>query len=372
MHYFQNRFLGLNGRAARRQAFACVCGAALFTILASVAYLAATGWALVAEPAEAESPREYTFAFWNVENLFDTDDDPKNRGDDEFLPQRGWTPERYSTKLEHLVKVLAEVRPHLLTVAEVENRRVLEDLIAAPQLKELGYEIFHRDSPDKRGIDVAAIYRAPFEIDPDRPSGLHRVVIPNPTRAVLEISFLVEGQPLTVLVNHWPSRGGDRDGALRRIAATICRKVVDSRVQEAQKEGRDADILVLGDFNDDPFDPSVREVLGAIRSKNAVQHRRNRYSLYNPSWKFLGRTDTGTLYYNREWVWNVFDQAILSRGLLGEEGLHYVDGSLSVVAHDWLRDDKRRPLRFRKLRRGGWIEGYSDHFLIHGKIAVSK
>lgn len=319
-------------------------------------------------PEQEATPSEVVFAFWNVENLFDTDDDPDNPGDDEYLPSNEWTPERYELKLSRLEKVLAEIEPHLLGVAEVENRAVLDALIARPKLASLGYRIAHLDSPDKRGIDLGVIYRAPFEAEAPV---IHPIPIDPPTRGVLEVPMSVNGHRLTVLVNHWPSRGGgEKTVAQRALAAYVALDVVEKRVAEAEAQQHDADILLIGDFNDEPFDPSVRDHLRAIRSRNAVVNRNKPYSLYNPSWRFLGDPDVGTYYYNREWRWNVFDQAIVSRGLLDPAGVQYVEDSLSIHGPDELRDKYRRPLRFRKQGQR-WHEGYSDHLLIYGKLRTA-
>ena len=308
------------------------------------------------------APGEVVVAFWNVENLFDTDDDPANEGDDEYLPARGWTPERYQRKLDHLALVIAAVGPHALGLAEVENRRVLEDLFARPPLAPLGYRIVHRDSPDKRGIDLALAYRAPFALVADDAVHLHPIDKPGtlPTRGVLEVPLAIAGQTLTVLVNHWPSRGGDRDGAFRAVAGRVVRGLV-------HRIGDDADVLVIGDFNDDPFDASITTALGAVRSRNAVLNRRDQKALFNASWPLLGRTDEGTLYYNRDWVWNVFDQVIVSRGLLAPAGFELVADSVQTYAPDTVRDEHRRPRFFRRVR-DGWTEGYSDHFLVFARL----
>ncbi|MCA8941029.1 MAG: endonuclease/exonuclease/phosphatase family protein [Planctomycetes bacterium] len=306
-------------------------------------------------------------AFWNVENLFDADDDVANPGDDEYLPSNGWTVERYHTKLDRLAEVIDAVRPNALGLAEVENRRVLDDLFAHPKLAPLGYSVVHLDSRDKRGIDVALAFREPFALVPGSVH-LHEVVkkAEPPTRGVLEARLVLpDGETLTVLVNHWPSRGGDRDGAFRRIAGTVARGVVDS-------VGHDTNVVVMGDLNDDPFDGSVREALGALRSRNAVVHRKDHRGLFNPSWSLLGRVDEGSLYYNRDWVWNVFDQIIVSRGLVDGDGMQFVDGSFAAYGPDRLRDEYRRPLRFRRGRGEEWSEGYSDHFLVFAELTRGR
>ncbi|MGE3167072.1 MAG: endonuclease/exonuclease/phosphatase family protein [Planctomycetota bacterium] len=315
---------------------------------------------------------EIKFGFWNVENLFDADDDPNNPGDDEFLPATEWDAARYGRKLEHLAEVVAGLDAHVLGFAEVENRRVLEDLVRQEPLRKLEYQIAHLDSPDKRGIDVALIYRAPLQPLAAEFVELHRIPIDPPTRGVLEVRLSANGHPLHVLVNHWPSRRGGSDSTepLRFEAARACQAIV-KRIVDATP-GRDADVLLIGDFNDDPYDPSIAQHLNAVRSRNAVLNREQegRYRLFNASWKFFGQPDVGTLYYNQEWTWNIFDQCIMSRGLLRADGFEYVDDSLSVYALAKLRDQYGRPLRFRKSGKA-WNEGYSDHLAIHGKLRVA-
>lgn len=339
--------------------------------------LATNLWVLIATlvlPAHltAQEPdHEIQVGFWNVENLFDADDDPKNPGDDEYLPDKGWDQARYERKLENLANVVLALDCEVLGVCEVENRRVLEDLVKHDKLSALGYEIAHLDSPDKRGIDVALLYRAPVKPQNEKFFELHPFPINPPTRGVLEVRLELHGQPFTVLVNHWPSRGGgDKAKTFRMIAANVCRQVITRTIDKSPNQ--DADILLVGDLNDDPYDESVLSGLDAVRSRNAVLHRQKngRYRMFNPSWKFLGQTDMGTLYYNREWVWNVFDQCILSRGMLKPEGVSFVDGSLEIYGPDELRDQYRRPLRFRKTGKK-WTEGYSDHLAIRAKLRAN-
>lgn len=334
-------------------------------------FLCLLGWSPLGAAEASAKSTPVSFGFWNLENLFDAEDDPKNPGDNEYLPDREWTEERYQRKLNHLAEIIAELDCDILGVCEVENRRVLDDLVALPKLAPYKYQVVHKDSPDKRGIDLALLYRAP--VQPRTAEDffrIHTIPIDPPTRGVFEVDLQVSGHPLTVLVNHWPSRrGGSKSVPFRKKAADVCKRVIRAAV-DAQRD-RDADILLLGDFNDDPFDASVRYELGAIRSRNAVLNRDKggRYRLYNPMWKFLGQTDVGTLYYNREWVWNVFDQCIVSRGLLKSDGFQLVEESLTIHATDKMRDHYRRPLRFRRQGKK-WVEGYSDHFPIRGVMHV--
>jgi hypothetical protein len=314
---------------------------------------------------------EVTFAFWNVENLFDADDDPANPGDDEYLPDKGWTAQRYATKLEHLATEIASESPHVIGFAEVENERVLRDLFAREELAAHTWTIVHRESADTRGIDLALAFRAPFRLAAGEDAvTLHPVNRDGtrPSRGVLEVRLLAEDHPLTVLVNHWPSRGSDRDGSFRKIAGAVCRSVCDATRARERAAGREADLVLIGDLNDDPWDVSVVESLGAVRSRNAAQKRRDGAGLWNASWRIAAEPDLGTLYYNPAWTWNVFDQMVVSRGLLDDRGFSYVVDSLRVHAPDHLRDHLRRPRWFRKNRDGEWTEGYSDHFMIVARL----
>jgi len=347
--------------------------------LALIAILPAGGQSALGDPTPPAEPdsADLRFAFWNLENLFDTKDDPTNPGDDEFLPATGWEDERYARKLDHLAAVIAELDPHLLGVCEIENRGVLEDLLRDPRLAAKGYRIEHVDSPDRRGIDLALLHRGPFELAPrERAVHLHPIVLPEgkgPTRGILEVNLVIAHNPLTVLVQHWPSRSGGAEASVpnRIAAAETARRIVTARLDEERAAGREADILLIGDFNDDPFDPSIAKHLDAVRGKFALGGDRGRTRLFNPSWAFLGVPDRGTIYYDAGW--NVFDQAILSRGLLAPEGFLYVDGSLAIHDADAVRNlnHKAHPPRWFRKYKENWDEGYSDHFAIHGRLRVA-
>ncbi|OUU22337.1 MAG: hypothetical protein CBC13_07755 [Planctomycetia bacterium TMED53] len=331
-----------------------------------------------------QDPKEYTVAFWNLENLFDFEDDPNNPGDDQYLPTNEWDEDRYQRKLDHLAKAIVSMKTDLLAVCEVENRRVLEDLIAHPDLVKDEWSIVHRDSPDRRGIDLALLYRKPFAESGE--STLHPIDIGEgniSTRGILEVPMTLDGIPVTFLVNHWPSRfgGAEESSPKRKAAAAVARSIIDDHLGGDSS----AEIILLGDLNDDPWDSSVREVLKAVRELRAVTHPSNTaprkegqksYSprLWNPSWRFANSTDNGTYYYWNGWCWNCFDQIIVSSGLLDGSGLQIMKDSINVHAPDFMKDTERnafRPARFRKFR-GRWEEGYSDHFAVKCKIAVSQ
>ena len=181
--------------------------------------------------------------FYNLENLFDTKDDPTQWGDDEFLPNssKNWTADLYQEKLGKLAKVISEMAtdvtpdgPAILGVAEVENRQVLEDLSDHSAIKDRNYKVIHYDSPDHRGIDVGLLYQPKyFTPKHTKPLSL-KVGSPNGdtlyTRDILYVNGVMDGDTLHFLVNHWPSRRGGESATspLREFAASINKAVVDS------------------------------------------------------------------------------------------------------------------------------------------------
>lgn len=256
-----------------------------------------------------------TIAFYNVENLFDTIDDP-NTNDAEFLPggANRWTPQRYQAKLENMARVIAGIGnemvkggPAIIGLSEIENRGVLEDLINTPPLKELGYEIVHYDSPDRRGVDVGLIYKpSVFKVTN---STSNRLYMPGRTdffsRDQLVVSGELLGEPISVIVNHWPSRRSGPE--YREEAAKLSRHLSDSLM----KAHKNAKIFVMGDLNDDPIDRSVAKVLGAKGKPADVK----KGDLFNPMWQ-LHRDGIGSLAYRD--AWNLFDQIIVSEPVLND------------------------------------------------------
>ena len=227
-----------------------------------------------------------TIAYYNLENLFDTLDTPDKR-DAEYLPEseKNWDTEKYYTKLQNLSIVISKLGkeldpkgPALLGVSEIENRLVLEDLIRMPLLRPLNLGIVHYESPDKRGIDVALLYQKNrFEVIDSRSA---RLSIPDKedfyTRDQLVVTGNLDGEKFHVLVNHWPSRSGGekRSRPLRNAAADLSRSLVDS-IFAAEK---DPNIIVMGDFNDDPINESLSIRLNAKGEKDKVE----REELFNP------------------------------------------------------------------------------------------
>ena len=273
----------------------------------------------------------YTVAFYNVENLFDTKNNPETL-DDDFLPksERGWSKKRYEKKIFKIGTTLSNIgfkdtnkSPILIGLAEVENLEVVEDLVASKHLVNKDYGIVHYDSPDERGIDVALLYqKSHFEL-------VSKESIPliidsqkgdrDYTRDILHVSGIMNGEKVHVLVNHWPSR---RDGAelteYKRIAAAEKNREVIERVKN--EEGESAKFIIMGDFNDDPKANSI--------------YKLTQGDLYNPMHKLLTRR-TGTTSYRGQW--NLFDQIIFSSNFHKfEKGTHAFAYS-KIFSEDFLK-----------------------------------
>ncbi len=304
------------------------------------------------------------FAFWNVENLFDTIDDPNVEGDEEFTPNGvyHWTPERLEIKLSNLARVVTCMDdgrgPAVLGLAEIENRRVVQLLV--DKLKSLGrdYQIVHHDSPSGRGIDCALIYDAEeFELE----SQQFHLVDAEDTRDILEAKLSKNGSSLTVFVNHWPARSHDE--SFRMIAA----KTLLARLRKILRDDPLADVLMMGDFNDHPNDKSLVDGLGAVADIKSLTNGK----VFNTSFAAEPDSSTGTYVYNE--TWEILDQVLVSPGMLLPGGVSWGLGSTRPVV---LADDQMfhptgqgiaKPSRS-YTRTTFHSNGYSDHMPIVTEI----
>lgn len=308
--------------------------------------------------------------FYNLENLFDTVDDPATN-DSDFLPtgKLHWTKEVYHEKLGNMARVISElgtdVTPDgvaILGVAEVENRKVLEDLVAEDKIAGRKYEIVHYDSPDERGIDVGLIYQPKyFKV-------LGSKAIPlmiygddgerNFTRDILYVSGLLDGEPLHVLVNHWPSRRGGEAATrpMRNAAAQVCKNVKDSLLALDPN----VKVIVMGDLNDDPNSPSVKKVLAAAADKDAVK----KGGFFNPMEAFFDK-GYGTMAYND--AWSLFDQVIVSQGLVKErqDGYRFLNANVYNKTYLTQKSGQFKGYPFRTFDFENYMGGYSDHFPVY-------
>ena len=304
----------------------------------------------------------YGVAFYNLENLFDTIHDA-GKNDYEFLPDgtNKWGKMKYENKLANMSKVLAELCTDrlpkgaaIIGVSEIENRRVLEDLLKQPALKDRGYQIIHHEGPDRRGVDCAFFYNPRFfQLESSR---LVPYIYPDndttyATRGFLLASGKMAGENLHVIVNHWPSRAAV--SFYRELGGTQVRAIKDSILAADP----DAKVIIMGDLNDNPKDKSVSEALGAKHKIKDVEN----HDLYNPWWDMLYKTGQGTLLYDGKW--NLFDQIIFTGNMLGKDRSTLKYYKNEVFLRDYLIQQEGRfkgnPKRTHA--SGVWLNGYSDH-----------
>ena len=306
--------------------------------------------------------------FYNLENLFDIEDDTLIR-DEEFTPEgtRTWTEERYNEKLANMAYVISQIgidkNPKglsILGVSEVENKKVLEDLVIQESIKDRKYEIAHLDSPDRRGIDVALIYNPkqfdlisydtiPFIIYND--DGSRRF-----TRNIFKVKGVLDGDTMHILVNHWPSRsGGEARSEPGRIkGAQLCKAFVDS----ININTPDAKIIIMGDLNDDPNSKSVKNYLMAKSRVKEVSAG----GLFNPMADYYRRGIGSNAYRDS---WSLFDQIILSHGLLQSEGYSYYKAYVFNKKFLVQPTGKYKGYPFRTFGGDKYQGGYSDHFPVY-------
>lgn len=311
------------------------------------------------------TPDKVVIASWNVENLFDTIDDPDNPGDDGFTPGgwMRWTEARYALKLQHLSDIIVQMRPDVMCLTEIENRRVLADLVRILRERH-GYElpvILHRDGKEKRGIDVAMLAK----YAPTSTNWLRTVV---GQREVLACDFVIAGKPFTVLVNHWKSQLGKRVEVeeIRRKEARSVRAYLDARLQADPASA----ILVAGDFNDSLNSPILTEEAQMVPDLQRVLTDRSGRLLFNLAGDLPEET-RATYFYAAGKVWNTMDSISVTRGLLDQKVPHpslwrVRQNSYCVFKSPEQCSEMGAPLPFRRVRNREigdvFMTGYSDHF----------
>ncbi len=306
--------------------------------------------------------------FYNVENLFDTKDDSLKR-DEDFTPRgiKGWSSRKYFTKLKNIYRTIIGVGgwepPAVVGLCEVENRFVLQELIVRTPLRKLDYDVIHEESPDRRGIDVAMLYR-PSKFQPIRYQTI-QITFPfdtdSKTRDVLYVKGRVLNQDTVhILINHWPSRFGGHieTDPKRGYLASVVRQKVDS----IYSTNSNANIVIMGDLNDSPHDASVAEILEAKKEmKNLTSN-----DLFNMMIPLEGE-GKGT--HKHENHWGILDHIIVSSPLLQrQEGLRIHQQKAAIYEGDFLIqvEDKKLGIRpFRTYSGAQYLGGYSDHLPIY-------
>ena len=310
---------------------------------------------------ELKDGDELNLVFYNVENLFDTLDNPFTN-DDDFTPdgKKRWGSERYFQKQTHLSKVIAASGndlPAFIGLAEVENKSVLEDLIDTQSLKAGKYGIAHEDSPDARGIDVAFLYqKSIFTVNYFKPISINfDFDYSITTRDILYVNGnLSTGEELHFFVNHWSSR---REGQLetepkRLVAAKRLREEIDLILDINEH----AKIIVMGDFNDYPTNKSIVEVLMA--TDRLPQPKGGLYNLV------AEKEAIGDGTHNYRGDWGFLDQIIVSQSLLTNKGLAADRDAVRVLKEDWMLFYHRQYDEYKPNKTyvgNKHVGGYSDH-----------
>ena len=345
---------------------------------------------------------EIKVSFWNVENLFDTTASDI-AADLEFTPEQGWTQAVFDAKVKNLASIITQMHggqgPDLLGICEVENKGVVERLIA--EVGDPKYKVAHVESPDIRGIDCSLIYAADVFHDP-APSDIvgHLVHFRFPTRDIFQVRLRLKANnaELNVFVNHWPSRRlGQFDSEPHRITVgERCGQLVDQVLKLDRIAFRtvpdtpaglaalnalwNSNVLLMGDFNDEPFNRSITDYLVASKDLDKVEEELKPAAhhdipalkaylgrtpvLLNLSWPLLAESDRGTFFFSggSANTMNLLDQFIISRGLhFGVSQLEVRAGSVQIFrAPAMTTAGKQRPKAFDKHT----ATGYSDHFPI--------
>lgn len=358
--------------------------------IAYIFVLLLLGFSLSAQTAgdKSRSGRSYVIGFYNLENLFDIYDDPA-KNDEEFLPEgkNKWTEAKYRKKLHNMatvIKTMAEAngRYHtILGVSEIENRLVLEDLVSQPEIADANYQIVHYDGPDRRGVDVALLYKPEqficldsesipftfentdiiFNMDKEAQARFR-------TRDILMVHGLIDGEHFAFYVTHLPSRIGGKGGDLRSRGGEI----IYNHAMMMMEKYPGIKIAVMGDMNDNPTDDSMAVYLHGKECPEEVTGT----DFFSP---FLSmyKAGFGSLAYRGEW--SIYDLILINENLLNAPygGLkirpvnkkgHY--GVIFKRPFMTTQKGQYKGYPYRTFSGGAFIGGYSDHYPTY--IVISK
>ncbi len=313
-----------------------------------------------------------TIAFYNVENLFDTINNPETYDDDYTRKgKNSYTSDAYWKKIYNTGKVISNIgyetsknSPVIIGLAEIENRAVLEDLVHSKPLKNNNYKILHFDSPDIRGIDVALLFQEKyftplshnnFEVKLWDEEG-KRIF----TRDILLVNGLLENDLIHIIVNHWPSRrGGQKRSNSKRVKAAY---ITQQIIEEIRLENTNAKIIVMGDFNDDPIDDSLKKGLLSVEKYLNM----NQDLLFNPMEKMY-KQGLNTLGY-RDGI-NLFDQILMSADCIAinknYDTYKFYKAGIYNPSYIITQKGKYKGYPFRSFQNNHFSGGYSDHFPVY-------
>ncbi|MBC8345423.1 MAG: endonuclease/exonuclease/phosphatase family protein [Candidatus Marinimicrobia bacterium] len=310
-----------------------------------------TFWIFTSSCSQDISP--LTIGFWNVENLFDLENDPE-KNDDEFAVggRKNVTREIYDLKIKNTAEVLADLNADVVGLCEVETQGVLIDLNDAYTSRD--YKIVHYESPDFRGIDNALLYDpSVFKVVESRAIGNP---LPNDgkTRDILYVEGEYGGETIHLFVNHWPSNYGGRKKAIPKRAATA--QLIVKEISKILLQNAGAEIVLLGDFNENPDEMNVQ----SLKTVGLT-------SLMEP---MIGTPNMGTYVYRGQDLF--YDQIVVSEGLKDKQGLGLDPESVMILDLMKYRqqegDYAHYPFRFWAGNR--LLGGYSDHLAVRVTIIL--
>jgi len=327
------------------------------------------------EAQEKKKFKVHTVGFYNLENLFDTINDPTKF--DERSPIMEMKTKQYETyqkKVVNMAKVISEVgkevtnnAPVIMGVCEVENREVLEDVVNDPSLINYDYGIVHYNSPDLRSIDVALLYQKKF-FTPLSTSN-HELKIYDDTsrkriytRDQLLVSGKLDGEMVHFIVNHWPSRsGGEAKSRPKRVAAARLTKSILDSLQSIDPYAK---VFIMGDLNDNPTNASVLDVLKAKNKKHKVGLK----GVYNPYIDMFKKDGLGSNAYRD--AWSLFDQIMVTQPLIEKDYSSFRLYKAGIFNKQYLVNKHGRYKGYpkRSFADGGFTDGYSDHFPVYNYI----
>lgn len=334
----------------------------------------------VATTAGAGGPKRYVLGFYNVENLFDTyHDDGKN--DYEFLPdgKNKWTEPKYEKKLHNIATVIRAMADEnkayhaVLGLSEVENRHVLEDLVNQPEIEAANYQIVHYDGPDRRGVDVALLYRPEYftvEESKSIPFDFNSTTVKFAmdkegqdyfrTRDILMVRGLLDGEMFAFFVAHLPSRIGGKGQDLRSRGAEI----IYEHSLELMKQYPGIKIMVMGDMNDNPTDESMAKYMHGKETIAEV----GKYDFFSPFLSML-KAGYGSLAYRG--TWNIYDIILVNEAMANApKGTLKIQPIVKkkyygrVFSQPFMtqQEGQYKGTPFRTFSNGTFIGGYSDHY----------
>lgn len=329
--------------------------------------------------AQISEDTTLSVAFWNLENLFDTKDD-QSKNDEEFLPDgvKQWNEDRLERKYYNLSRVIRSMNdgkgPDILGVCEVEHKNLLDSLISK-HLFDKNYISESPDAPDERGIQTGIIFRADkFRLLETLSDTIH-LEQNIQTRLILGVKLLYKNSDtIYVFVNHWPSRrGGESESEIRRIKAA---QTLRKRIEQIFNNDKNAEIIIMGDFNDEPTNTSILNHLKAkpiicdsIEMIEKINSRVDNSDLFNLAYHSYS---LGEGSYKHQDNWNMLDQIIVSRELIVGAKVRYQCNSFQVYKPEFMitKSGKYQGTPFPTYGGNRYLGGYSDHFPVIAKFIL--